>query len=889
MSSNESVERMLKQLENLLRQQDKNQSKETEAGPEPVAAEAASPGPAEEQKAGDLPPTPDVEAIDNVESPAPVDEAGEPASMATGDSVPVGMSGAQGLQVETVPSEEDWYEIDGPGQAAAGGNDEQAPVEASPPDAVVIEDTSGEGLSTEPSTPDKVAIEEGEADDSEELPHRRRRFSIGDMLNLSNHQKEEVVEDESPVQEADVPAGEDDQPADPPDEPHEISAEGPIEVPNVVDEPQETAHAFAASGSPDERGEEELSTSTVGFNMEAEAGPVHPDEDAADDVHGSAGPGTVTEPGEDDESPTSKYPSWWFRGGSVHTYEDGEEAGASNGGGDTGTADDPDSDGRGVEEPAATAARTDRPNVEPFVRRKPVVGPPPVRKLISEQLQEEELAEERQAAAEGETEDVGETPGEVIIGIEGLNAVSEPSDAVPVEEPEVVEVIEEDAEDDVDPARALKIVESLAEAMAHREAEAPEEVAHLEEATVPDEDSHIEEDAVPGEVGHLDEVAALEDGSADAEGASIEEVVAQDEDTVMEDEELDEDVSDFFAGGPQIPVIIDHEGATPAEVEPGPISALVDGPEANVPEAELPQVEAPQVEVTQSEVAGIETTQVEVAGIEATQVEVPEIEATQVETPEIEATQVETPPLEEPLVEALPIEDSQEETPAPPVDSAPLDDSMPERPRRRLTARLGTLLLDAHLISERDLDRALEEHQACGERLGHYLVDKGMVDEEDLARVLSDQYGVPAADLENLDVSLAVVRLVPERTARRYTALPVAVGDGVVDVAMVDPADVGAIKALEYATGLRVQPLIATEWAIERAIRRVHGGGDFRGALAGDAGDLSDPRAIIKRMIRDRDEAIMQSERDSRQAYKLAASIDDFVDEILRVAEKLQE
>jgi len=793
-SSNESVERMLKQLENLLRQQDRNESKETGEGREPVAAEAASPGPAEEQEAGDLPPTPVVEVIDSEESPAPVDEAGEPASMATGDPVPVDISEAQGLQVETVPSEEDWYEIDGPRPATAGGNAEQAPVEASSPDAEVIEDTSGEGLSTEPSTPDKVAIEEGEADDSEELPHRRRRFSIGDMLNLSNHQKEEVVEDESPVQEAGAPAGDDDQSAGPPDEPHETTAEGPIEVPEVVDEPQETGHALSASGSLDERGKEELSTSTVGFNMEAEAGPVHldeaaeagpvhPGEDAADDVQGSADSGSVTEPDEDDESPTSKYPSWWFRGGSVHTYEDGEEAGASNGGGDIGAADDPDSGGRGVEEPAATAARTDRPDVEPLVRRDSVVGPPPVRKLISEQLKEEELAAERQAAVEGETEDVGETPGEVLIGIEGLNAVSESSDAVPVEEPEVIEVIEETAEDEVDPARALKIVESLAEAMAHRESEAPEEVAHLEEVTVPDEVSYIEEVAAPEEVAHLEEVAVLEDGSADA------------------------------------------EGATPAEVEPGPISSLVD-----VPEVDLPQVEAPQIEATEAEPPGIE--------------------ATQAEAPEIEATQVETPPLEEPMVEAPPIEDSEEETPAPLVDSAPLDDSMPERPRRRLTARLGTLLLDAHLISERDLDRALEEHQACGERLGHYLVEKGMVDEADLARVLSDQYGVPAADLEDLDVSLAVVRLIPERTARRYTALPVAVGEGVVDVAMVDPADVSAIKALEYATGLRVQPLIATEWAIERAIRRVHGDGDFGSALAGGAagaGDLSDPRAFSSR------------------------------------------
>ena len=43
MSSNESVERMLKQLENLLRQQDKEQDKESEAELEPVVAQEGSP------------------------------------------------------------------------------------------------------------------------------------------------------------------------------------------------------------------------------------------------------------------------------------------------------------------------------------------------------------------------------------------------------------------------------------------------------------------------------------------------------------------------------------------------------------------------------------------------------------------------------------------------------------------------------------------------------------------------------------------------------------------------------------------------------------------------------------------------------------------------------
>jgi len=163
----------------------------------------------------------------------------------------------------------------------------------------------------------------------------------------------------------------------------------------------------------------------------------------------------------------------------------------------------------------------------------------------------------------------------------------------------------------------------------------------------------------------------------------------------------------------------------------------------------------------------------------------------------------------------------------------------------------------------------------------------------DLARVLSDQYGVPAADLENAEIPAGVLGLISEKMARRYMVLPIAVSEGAIDVAMVDPADVNAIQDIEFATGLRAQPLIATEWAVERAIHRFYAPEAMHTALSSGRtakrSKLKDPRSVIKRIVRDRDEAVMQAEDDPHRAYELAASLDDFVDEILRVARKIQE
>ncbi len=198
---------------------------------------------------------------------------------------------------------------------------------------------------------------------------------------------------------------------------------------------------------------------------------------------------------------------------------------------------------------------------------------------------------------------------------------------------------------------------------------------------------------------------------------------------------------------------------------------------------------------------------------------------------------------------------------------------------RRLTTRLGQLLLDTNLLSESQLHSALERQQKTGERLGVVLVNEGYIHEPALLSVLANQYGVPAANLDDIRLDAELAKLIPHEMARRYLLVPLALHDDAVDVAMVDPSDFVAMAHIRFSTGLRPNVFITTATAAQRAIASLYEEENF------DTEEPpTDPREVVKRMILDRDSLLMAAEQDPRKFYELAASIDAFVDEIFRKA-----
>ena len=136
------------------------------------------------------------------------------------------------------------------------------------------------------------------------------------------------------------------------------------------------------------------------------------------------------------------------------------------------------------------------------------------------------------------------------------------------------------------------------------------------------------------------------------------------------------------------------------------------------------------------------------------------------------------------------------------------------------TKKLGTLLLEAGLISNAQLEMALQNQKARGGRLGSTLVAHGILNEESLMAFLSQQLGVPRVDLNNLQIAENVLQRIPRRLAEQAHILPIAFKEPrTLVLAMVDPMDLSAVDSARFASGMNVEPVVASYSSLRQAIR----------------------------------------------------------------------
>ena len=142
-----------------------------------------------------------------------------------------------------------------------------------------------------------------------------------------------------------------------------------------------------------------------------------------------------------------------------------------------------------------------------------------------------------------------------------------------------------------------------------------------------------------------------------------------------------------------------------------------------------------------------------------------------------------------------------------------------------MSARLGEILVKEKLLNQEQLTQALEHQKKNGGRLGAALVKLGMISDEEITGVLSRQYGVPAINLSYYEVDPGVIKLVPQETAVRYQVVPLSRVGSTLTIAMVDPTNVFAMDDIKFMTGLKVEPVVASENAIMEAIGKFYGAG----------------------------------------------------------------
>lgn len=141
-----------------------------------------------------------------------------------------------------------------------------------------------------------------------------------------------------------------------------------------------------------------------------------------------------------------------------------------------------------------------------------------------------------------------------------------------------------------------------------------------------------------------------------------------------------------------------------------------------------------------------------------------------------------------------------------------------------MALKLGALLLSAGIITEEQLEEAMQSQVMFGGKLGTNLVDLGFLTEDYLARFLGQQLKVPFCSgdqLKNLpDKTIAAL---PKELALRFKAIPISENNNDLRLAMVNPNNMQAIEEIIFSTKKKVLPLIAPEMEINKALTRYYG------------------------------------------------------------------
>ena len=136
--------------------------------------------------------------------------------------------------------------------------------------------------------------------------------------------------------------------------------------------------------------------------------------------------------------------------------------------------------------------------------------------------------------------------------------------------------------------------------------------------------------------------------------------------------------------------------------------------------------------------------------------------------------------------------------------------------------RLGDLLVQQRLISQGQLELALEQQQHSGLKLGRLLVNNAFITEEVLSEALSKQLGIPHIDLKSYRFDLGLVRLLPENQARRFRTIVLEERDGLLLVGMADPTDLSSVDEVARIVNRAVDVAVVTEGQLLESIDRAY-------------------------------------------------------------------
>ena len=141
-----------------------------------------------------------------------------------------------------------------------------------------------------------------------------------------------------------------------------------------------------------------------------------------------------------------------------------------------------------------------------------------------------------------------------------------------------------------------------------------------------------------------------------------------------------------------------------------------------------------------------------------------------------------------------------------------------------MAEKLGELLIKKNLLTQAQLEEALQAQVIFGGKLGTVLIEMGLITEEILAEILGQLINIPCAkpgQLQNIPDN--VIKIISPEQAEKHKVMPVSVIGKKLTLAMADPRNLQSIDEISFRTGYIVMPILALEVRLVFALESYYG------------------------------------------------------------------
>lgn len=136
-------------------------------------------------------------------------------------------------------------------------------------------------------------------------------------------------------------------------------------------------------------------------------------------------------------------------------------------------------------------------------------------------------------------------------------------------------------------------------------------------------------------------------------------------------------------------------------------------------------------------------------------------------------------------------------------------------------ARLGEILVSERVVTQEQLEKALDKQGPKKRRLGKVLIDMGLTTEEAIAGAISRQLDIPYMDLGGIYPPPDIINLLDKGFISENLIIPIELEEGELTVAVSDPKNLMALDEASFKTGLKIRPVVSTETGVLKCIERM--------------------------------------------------------------------